>query len=493
MRRTVSVLVAAALFALFAVSPASAEVSEATGHDDDAFDVMNVLTRHGLHDLDDESWNAYGQFTYISNWKQSFSARYSNLNGAGRSLKTTAERSFTGTFTAYLGAHLWPGGEAYYVPEIISMKPLSGLSGLGGAIQNAELQKNGQITPQIYQSRAYLQQRFNLGGKHLEKSSDPMQLAAPADSRRIVLRAGNFSIIDFFDKNIYSGDLRQQFMNMDFLTYSAYDFAADARGYSYGGTADIFWDDWALRIGRMAPPVNPNQEAIDFRLTKFYGDQAELEHRHKVVGREGTLRLLAFRNRENMGRFDDAIAAFKAHPATENASTCGNRFNYFPQLNTTGDPSAPDLCWVRKPNTKVGIGLSLAQAITSDIGFFFRGMISDGRTEVYSFVSSDRSLSFGVTAKGAEWHRPFDVAGAGFGLSWISQVHADYLRLGGIDGFIGDGTINPAAESVLEVFYSVNLLKAMWLTADYQHIANPAYNADRGPVEIVSARYHAEF
>jgi len=43
-----------------------------------------------------------------------------------------------------------------------------------------------------------------------------MQLAAPADSRRIVLRAGNFSIIDFFDKNIYSGDLRQQFMNMDF-------------------------------------------------------------------------------------------------------------------------------------------------------------------------------------------------------------------------------------------------------------------------------------
>jgi len=99
------------------VSPASAEVSEATGHDDDAFDVMNVLTRHGLHDLDDESWNAYGQFTYISNWKQSFSARYSNLNGAGRSLKTTAERSFTGTFTAYLGAHLWPGARRTTSPR----------------------------------------------------------------------------------------------------------------------------------------------------------------------------------------------------------------------------------------------------------------------------------------------------------------------------------------------------------------------------------------
>jgi hypothetical protein len=37
------------------------------------------------------------------------------------------------------------------------------------------------------------------------------------------------------------------------------------------------------------------------------------------------------------------------------------------------------------------------------------------------------------------------------------------------------------------------LFKAMWFTADYQHISNPAYNADRGPVDIVSARYHAEF
>ncbi len=374
---------------LFAASSARGEGERGVGASlTNAFDVMGaVSTRRGLHNLDDESWNAYGQFTYISNWKPSFSAKYGNLNGADWSLHTQSERGFTGTFTAYLGVHLWPGGEAYYVPEIISMKPLSSLHGLGGAIQNAELQKNGSMTPQIYQSRAYLQQRINLGGTHLPKSSDPMQLAAPSDSRRILLRVGNFSIIDFFDKNLYSGDLRQQFMNMDFLTYSAYDFAADARGYSYGATADIVWDDWALRIGRMAPPVNPNQEAIDFRLTKFYGDQAELEHHHMLANHAGAFRLLAFRNRENMGRFDDAIAAFRAHPATENAFNCGNRFNY-----GSLDANAPDMCWVRRPNTKVGIGLSISQAITDDIGAFVRGMVSDGRTEVYSFVSSDRSL-----------------------------------------------------------------------------------------------------
>ena len=31
------------------------------------------------------------------------------------------------------------------------------------------------------------------------------------------------------------------------------------------------------------------------------------------------------------------------------------------------------------------------------------------------------------------------------------------------------------------------------LTFDYQFIADPAYNADRGPVSIFSARAHAEF
>ena len=30
-------------------------------------------------------------------------------------------------------------------------------------------------------------------------------------------------------------------------------------------------------------------------------------------------------------------------------------------------------------------------------------------------------------------------------------------------------------------------------TADYQLIANPAYNADRGPVSIFSGRSHGEF
>lgn len=475
-----------ALLILLVPGAARAEVSEPTPRPHEQFDFMNWLAHEGLHDLGQERWNGYGQFTYISNWKLPFSATYTNLGGSNHSLLPGAERSFTGTVTLFLGLALWPGAEAYFVPEAISMQPLSGLAGLGGAIQNAELQKGGGATPQLYQSRFYLQQTLAFGGARVAKESNPMQLGGATTSRRLVLRAGNFSVIDFFDKNAFSGDLRQQLMNMAFLTYSAYDFAADARGYSYGGMAELFWDDWSLRAARMAPPQDPNQQPLDFRLDKVWGDQVELEHKHFLFGQGGAVRVLAFRNQENMGRFTDAIAAFRADPA-KNAAACAS-FNY-----GSRNAAAPDLCWVRRPNVKVGLGVNVEQSVTKDVGVFARGMIADGRTEVYSFMSSDASLSFGAIVKGAPWRRPKDLAGAGVGLGWISHDHASYLRAGGVDGFIGDGAIAADTESVVEAFYSVNFLSSFWLTVDYQHITNPAYNAERGPVDVLGGRLHVEF
>ena len=105
-----------------------------------------------------------------------------------------------------------------------------------------------------------------------------------------------------------------------------------------------------MRFGRITPPKNPNQLPVSFRLGRYYGDQMELEHKHRIYGQDGAVRVLACRNRENIGRFTDAVAAFEADPR-QNATTCPG-FNY-----GSGNASAPDLCWVRKPNVKVGIGL----------------------------------------------------------------------------------------------------------------------------------------
>jgi hypothetical protein len=487
LRCVIAISIVLALATLLLTSPfASAQNGTPAPRPEDEFSFMQMLADKGLHDIENETWNAYGQFTYISSWKQSFSAPYTNLNGSINSLLPTPERSFSGTATLYLGVRLWKGAEGYFVPELISERPLSQLRGLGSAIQNFELQKTGVETPQIYHSRLFIKQTFGLGGKSLVEESGPLQLGTHYDSRRLVFAVGNFSILDFFDTNAFDIDPRDGFLGLGFMTYGAYDFASDARGYSYGGVAQLFWDDWALRIARITPPKDPNQLPVDFRLFKYYGDQIEAVHKHTIRGQEGMVRLLAFRNRQNMGRFSDAIAAFAANP-NENATTCTG-FNYGSQ-----NPDAPDLCWARKPNVKKGVGVFAEQYIGHDIGVFGRAMYADGQTEVYAYTSDDRSTVVGVLAKGSSWSRPKDVVGIGFNAGWVSSIHAKYLGMGGIDGFVGDGAITAAAERSLDLFYSTRIRKVYWLTGDYQHITNPGFNAARGPVNVFTVRIHGEF
>jgi high affinity Mn2+ porin len=473
---------------LLGAASARAQAAPPAGHNDQAFDVMTWLSDHDLHDLDDESWNLYGQFTYISSWKPAFQAPYTNAGGSIRSLWPDAERSYTGTFTLFFGLRLWAGAEAYFVPEMVAERGLSQLNGLGGSIQNFELQKTGTETPSLYRSRTYLRQTIDFGGAPVVHTSDPMQLGGVVHGRRLVLTAGTFTALDVFDHNSVTWDPRQTFLNMAFMTHSSWDFAADARGYSLGGAAELYWDDWAVRIGRMAPPHNPNVLPIDVDLAQVYAQSLEIEHDHTILGQQGAVRVLGYQNHEVMGSFSEAIAALKADP-TKNAAACPSTvYSYM-----SGNPTAPDMCWVRRPNTKVGIGINLEQHVTEDVGFFLRAMYSDGRSEVDAYDPADRDFSIGAVARGPAWHRRFDVAGAGFAAAWISDIHAQYLAMGGVDGFVGDGRLHQAAESVVDVFYSFNLLKAIWLTADYQHLWNPGFNADRGPVDIFGGRVHAEF
>jgi hypothetical protein len=481
---------ALALRIVFASTEARAQAAPPAGHEDQAFDIMNFLAQRNLHDVHDEDWNVYGRFTYASSWKLPFSAPYTNLHGSVNSLGPDAERSFTGAFTLYFGLRLWQGAEAYFAPEVISERGFSNLKGIGSAIQNSELQKNGSETPQAYRARAYLRQTLSFGGKRTAIDSDPMQLAYTRDSRRLVLTAGNFTVLDVFDHNSVTWDPHRTFLNMAFMTHSSWDFAADARGYSWGAAAELYWDDWAVRIGRMAPPQNPNVLPVDLEIYRHYSDALEVEHDHTLFGQSGAVRLLAYRNYEVTGRFDDAIAAYQADPIHKNAANCpAGSYNYL-----SGNATAPDFCFVRKPNSKVGIGINVEQHfISEDIGVFLRAMYSDGETEVDAFNPADRDLSFGVVVRGATWRRPFDVAGIGYAVGWISDVHAQFLAMGGVDGFVGDGALRKAPESVFDVFYGFNLLKAIWLTADYQRLWNPGFNADRGPVDILSGRVHAEF
>jgi hypothetical protein len=414
-----------------------------------------------------EDWTARFQTTYVRQHKPAMHAAYSGTN----SLRTEDEYSYTGTLTAYLGMRPWRNGEIYLNPEVTQGVPFSGLNGTS-AFTNGELTRTAGRSPKLYRQRLFLRQTWGLGGEREEVASDLNQMAGSVDSNRVVLTAGNFSTLDVFDRNAYAKDPRTQFMNAAFMAPLAYDYAADARGFGWGFALEWYQDDWTLRAGRMTGPKEPNMLPVDYQIGKHYGDQVELEHRHEIDDRPGKVSVLAWRNRANLASFRDALAYLNANPLA--------------------DPQA--ILAVRNGDKyKQGLGVSVEQALSQDLGFFLRAMKADGRTETHAFTETDASISTGLALKGARWGRALDTLGLGYSRSMLSGERRGYLAAGGISFFIGDGKLNYRPEQLLELYYSVNVTRSTFVTADYQRMLNPGYNADRGPANFYGLRLHAEF
>lgn len=412
-----------------------------------------------------ENWNAHFQATYVWQQKRRFAADYSGTN----SLQPSREKSYSFTATAALGYRPWRGGELYVNPEAAQGVPLSGLLGLGG-FSNGEMARTAGSTLKVYRARLFLRQTWQRGDDREAVESDFNQLAGTMSRRRWVLTAGNLSVSDLFDDNRYSHDARTQFLNGSLVSQGAYDFAADARGYTWGIALAWHHDDWALRVGRFLQPREPNQQSLDTRIFRHYGDQIELEHGHLLGGQPGRVRLLAFRNRARMSRFDDAVAL-------------GRRTGMTPDLNAVRDGD----------RSKWGLGLNVEQAISDDIGLFGRAGWADGRTETYAFTEIDRSLSAGIVVQGGRWQRGDDSVGLALVRNGLSRARRDYLAAGGLGFFIGDGRLDYRPEQILETWYSLAMTRGSWLTLNWQHIRHPAYNADRGPVNFLALRLHVEF
>lgn len=411
----------------------------------------------------EETWGAKFQATYVWQKKRPFDARYTGTN----SLTPTLEQSHSFTSTAFLGVRPWRGGELYFNPEIAAGIPLSGLTGLGG-FSNGEITRSSGPNPKLYRARFFLRQTWGFGGGREAVESDQNQLAGSVDRRRLVLTAGNLAVLDLFDDNTYAHDPRTNFLNWGLMTHAAFDYAADSRGYSRGMALEYYHDAWAIRAGRFIQPARPNQLTLDPNIFRIYGDQAEIEHAHTLGGKPGKLRLLVFNNRAKMVAFTDAS-----------------------RLGV--DITDPLVESVRRVQDKWGIGLNVEQAVSSSIGIFARAAIADGRTETYAFTEADRSLAIGAVVKGTAWKRAEDTVGIALLRNGLSSDRRNFLAAGNLSFFIGDGALAYRSEQILETYYSFGVSKGNWVTLDFQRIRNPAYNADRGPVDIWSLRLHAEF
>jgi high affinity Mn2+ porin len=196
----------------------------------------------------------------------------------------------------------------------------------------------------------------------------------------------------------------------------------------------------------------------------------EIEERHELWGQPGKLKVTGFLSRGRAGGFADAFAL----------------------AEVTGQPA--DINEVRRYTSRPGISLNLEQQVAEDLGMFARAGWADGNVEPWDFTDIDRTVSGGISLTGKRWGRPDDTIGVAGVVNGITGVHQAFFDAGGLGILIGDGMLpHPGLEQILETYYSLALTPSSKLSFDYQFIANPGYNTDRGPANVFAARVHAQF
>ena len=417
-----------------------------------------------------------GQSTFILQNLFKFHSPYQRDSGGngGGSLLSRNESELSDTYTLYLGARLSPRVEVYIDPEMTRGHGISNAVGIAG-YSNGEVIRNPTLSQDPYLGRYYIHWVVPTGHSETEKvEAAQNQVAGTRPLHRFVVWAGKLGTSDVFDLNSYANSTRTQFMNWALLNNGAYDYAADTRGYTRGIALEWIHPDWAIRFGSFQMPTVANGIDLAGNVADNRGDQLELELHPHGLGKSGPaiVRLLGYRNVAHMGDYRLAV-----RQAVQNNTT--------PDITTAA----------RKGNVKYGFGLNFELPLGDEgnTGLFGRYGWDDGATESFAYTEIDRSLSFGTQVSGARWHRPKDRFAVAFVQNDLSSAHRDYLGAGGSGFIIGDGQLNYAPERIVESYYNFHLNRVTTLGIDYQYIVNPGYNADRGPVSIVSGRVHLEF
>ncbi len=411
-----------------------------------------------------EPWNLYGQATFVQQYHPDFTSPYQGPN----SLSPISNGEETTDLTLFLGIRLWDGGALYVNPEIDEGFGFDDTLGLAG-FSSGEAYKVGRAEPYFRLQRAFVRQRFDLGGESTSLTPGVNELGGTQTADNVTLTIGKFSVVDIFDTNSYAHDPRGDFRNWSKIDAPAFDYAADSWGYTVGVAAEWTQSWWTLRGGFFDLSNVPNSSSLEPGFKEF-ALIGEFEERYELQAHPGKLKLLGFVNYARMGSYGDAV-----------------------QLGQATN-SIPSTALVRRYAWRPGIALNLEQEVSADLGAFARVSYNDGSKEAYDFTDVNRSASAGLALKGTGWNRADDVFGLAAVANGVASAARAYFAAGGLGILIGDGQLpHYRSEDILETFYSARLTEHFTLTADYQYVANPAYNRDRGPVSIFSLRVHAEF
>jgi high affinity Mn2+ porin len=414
------------------------------------------------------------QYTFIL---QNQSRLYAPYSGP-LSLDPNGDTQPTHTIGIYLGWAPVSWGQLDLDLEKFMGAGVSSSTGLGG-LTNGDVVREGAsgVKKQFYIARSYARFMLPLGDalKTVERAQD--QIPGREAATRLELKIGRMALPDDFDQNRYAGSARTAFMNWSLWANTAWDYAADTRGYTDGFVIGFISPDWSLKYGAYLMPILANNQTLESSFRRAHGQNLELT---LSLWRSGTIvRLLAYLNTARMGDYREALAIAAASGTVPNIV-------------------ADD----RDGRHKRGFGLNAEQPLADngDTGLFLRWGWNDGKTETFAFTEVDQVASFGAQLAGSHWGRSDDRLAVAFVSEGLSGPHRDYLAAGGSGFLLDDGRLNYGHEQILEAYYRVQLVwpqqpgPVRWqLSPDFQTVRNPGYNRDRGPVHFWSLRLHLEY
>jgi high affinity Mn2+ porin len=408
-----------------------------------------------------------GQANFITQWHPLFHSPYQGPNSLPPQAQNATSRVLT----------LLTGVQASSTTEFLLDVQETGGHGIGEALglagfTNLDVVRNPTLGKAPYVARAMWHQIIPLSGEKSAAERTPLSLFTQLPVRRLEIRFGKMSLVDFFDLNTYGTDSNFQFMNWTLDNNGAYDYAADTRGFTYAAMVEYDDRHWAARFAEALMPKVANGINLDANLGRAHSENAEVELRHSLLPhREAVVRLLGYANHANMGVYSMAIADFLAGRT--------------PVPEITAHPL--------QTTTKYGFGVNVEQPLTDWLGLFARWGWNEGQHESYAYTEVDETEQVGAGAQGTKWKRKLDRAGLAFISNGISRDHQEYLALGGVGFLLGDGNLNYGRENIVEAFYTLHVWRGIFTSLDVQYVDHPGYNRDRGPVFAPALRLHVEF
>jgi high affinity Mn2+ porin len=421
--------------------------------------------------LPHREWDRFwlsGQANFISQWHPNFHSPYQGKN----SLTPEAQDATSRVLTLLTGWRATQSTEFLFDVQETGGHGIAEALGLAG-FTNLDVVRNPTLSKAPYVARLMWHQIIPLGKKKIQSERNPFSLFRELPERRLEIRFGKMSIVDFFDVNSYGSDSGFQFMNWAIDNNGAYDYAADTRGFTYAAMLEYHDGHYAVRFAEALMPKVANGIHLDADLARAHAENVEFELHGRVLGKQaGIIRFVNYVNHANMGDYRQQTDEWLATHAT-------------PVPEITAHPLQTTI--------KYGFGANVEQPITDWIGAFARWGWNEGQHESYAYTEVDQTWLFGVAGNGARWGRRSDRFGLAFVSDGINHEHARYLSYGGLGFLLGDGRLNYGRENIVESYYTLHAWRGVFPSFDVQYVVNPGYNRDRGPVIVPSLRLHIEF